>query len=241
MVVELIGYLASLMVAVSLLMVSFVKLRVVNLVGSLSFVTYGALIGSIPILAANLFIVFVNIYHLARIFRSDVSGFDYVPVDERKRGQLEDFVQRYLGDIVKHYPDFSMQQLDEAFEKGGVYLAVKDLRAQGFAFWLPIPDPENLSDAELSKVFDYVHKELYPDRSVYLPVDYVTKKYRDLGLHRRLHNRLTKELDMNVQFVVAVNHKGHRRHDSFLKSSGYKPEKQFEGRTVYAKSLADTM
>lgn len=241
MIVELIGYFASFMVAISLLMVSFVKLRIVNLVGSLSFVTYGALIGSIPILAANLFIVFVNIYHLGRIFRSDVSGFDYVPVDERKRGQLEDFVQRYLGDIVKHYPDFSMEQLDEAFNRGGVYLAVKDLRVQGFAFWLPVPDPQELSDPELSEIFDYVRKELYPERSVYVPVDYVTRKYRDLGLHRRLHNRLTKELDMGVQFVVATNHRGHRKHDTFLKHSGYKLEKSFTRRMLYAKSLADTM
>lgn len=238
MIVELIGYFASALVAISLLMVSFVKLRVLNLIGAVSFVTYGVLIGSVPILAANLFIAFVNIYHLLRIFRSDVSGFDYVPVDERKRGQLEDFVQRYLEDIVKHYPDFSMQQLDDAFEKGGVYLAVKDLRVQGFAFWLPVPDPAETSDPELTKIFDYVHEELYPDRTVWVPVDYVTRKYRDLGLHKRLHNRLTKELDMGVQFVLAINQKGDRKHDSFLKRSGHQLEKTFNRRKLYVKSLA---
>ncbi|MFP4300625.1 MAG: hypothetical protein ACLFPW_12370 [Spirochaetaceae bacterium] len=238
MMVELIGYFASAMVAISLLMVSFVKLRVLNLLGAVSFVTYGALIDSAPILAANFFIAMVNIYHLVRIFRSDVSGFDYVPVDERKRGQLEDFVQRYLEDIVKHYPDFSVQQLDDAFEKGGVYLAVKDLRVQGFAFWLPIPDTAEVSNRELTSIFDYVHKELYPDRTVWVPVDYVTRKYRDLGLHKRLHDRLTKELDMGVQFVLAINHKGDRRHDTFLKHSGHKLEKTFEKRMLYVKSLA---
>ena len=238
MIVELIGYFASFMVAISLVMVSFIKLRVLNLIGAVSFVTYGLLINSIPIVAANAFIVLVNVYHLARILRSDISGFDYVPVDERKRGQLEDFVQRYLEDIVKHYPDFSMQQLDDAFEKGGVYLAVKDLRVQGFAFWLPIPDPAEVSDPDLTRVFDYVHSELYPERTVWVPVDYVTRKYRDLGLHKRLHNRLTKELDMGVQFVLAINHKGNRRHDSFLKHSGHKLEATFDKRMLYVKSLA---
>jgi len=238
MVVELVGYFASVMIAVSLLMVSFVKLRVLNLIGSVSFVIYSLAIGSLPVLLTNGFITLINVYHLLRIFRSDVSGFDYVPVDERKRGQLEDFVQRYLEDIVKHYPDFSMQQLDDAFDKGGVYLAVKDLRVQGFAFWLPVPDPSNCSDPELSKVFDYVHRELFPDRSVYVPVDYVTRKYRDLGLHKRLHDRLTKELEMGVQFVLAINHEGHRKHDSFLKGSGHKLEKSFDKRKLYVKSLA---
>ena len=238
MIVELIGYFASFMVAISLVMVSFVKLRVLNLIGALSFVTYGVLIGSIPILAANAFIALVNIYHLGRILRADVSGFDYVPVDERKRAQLEDFVQRYLEDIIRHYPDFSMQQLDDAFDKGGVYLAVKDLRVQGFAFWLPIPDPAETADPELTRIFDYIYRELYPERSVWVPVDYVTRKYRDLGLHKRLHNRLTKELEMGVQFVLAINHKGHRKHDSFLKHSGHKLEKTFDNRMLYVKSLA---
>lgn len=238
MIVELIGYFASFMVAISLLMVSFMKLRLLNLVGAAAFVTYGLLINSIPIVAANLFIAMINIYHLARILRSDVSGFDYVPVDEAKRGQLEDFVQRYLSDIIRHYPDFSIQQLDDAFDRGGVYLALKDLRVQGFAFWVPVPRPEELSDPEMSAIFDYVHSALYPDRSVYVPVDYVTRKYRDLGLHRRLHNRLTKELDMGVQFVIAISHEGHRNHDSFLKSSGHKLQKSFKRRKLFVKSLA---
>ncbi|MFP4330018.1 MAG: hypothetical protein ACOC28_05105 [Alkalispirochaetaceae bacterium] len=238
MIVELIGYFASFMVAVSLLMVSFVKLRLLNLIGSAAFVTYGVLISSIPIVAANLFIALINIYHLTRILRSDVSGFDYVPVDWRKRGQLEEFVQRYLPDIVKHYPDFSMQQLDDAFERGGVYLAVKDLRVEGFAFWLPVPRPEELSDPEMSAIFDYVHGALYPDRSVYVPVDYVTRRYRDLGLHKRLHKRLTKELAREIQFVLAISHEGHRNHDSFLNSSGHKLQKSFKRRKLYVKSLA---
>ena len=241
MIVELIGYFASFMVAISLVMVSVVKLRVLNLVGAVSFVIYGAFINSIPILAANGFIVLVNIYHLARILGADTSGFDYVPVDERKRGQLEDFVQRYLQDIKKHYPDFSMDQLDDAFSKGGVYLAVKDLRVQGFAFWLPTPLPQEISDPELTKMFDYVQRELYPDRSVFVPVDYVTRKYRDLGLHRRLHNRLTKELDMSVQFVLAVSYKGHRKHEGFLKRSGHKLEREFDRRKLYVKSLVDSV
>ena len=45
---ELIGYLASFLVAISLLMVSIVKLRLINLAGSIVFIIYGFLHRFIP-------------------------------------------------------------------------------------------------------------------------------------------------------------------------------------------------
>ncbi|PZQ47900.1 MAG: uroporphyrinogen decarboxylase, partial [Phenylobacterium zucineum] len=49
-VVEVVGYLASILVVASLAMTSVVRLRVVSLVGSVVFVAYGALLPSIPII-----------------------------------------------------------------------------------------------------------------------------------------------------------------------------------------------
>jgi hypothetical protein len=47
-VVELIGYLASALIVLSLLMASVLKLRVINLVGAVVFTLYGLLIDSVP-------------------------------------------------------------------------------------------------------------------------------------------------------------------------------------------------
>ena len=67
---EMLGYAASVFVAVSLMMRSLVKLRVINLIGSVLFTTYGLIIGAYPVAVVNAFIVVVNIYYLQQSFKA---------------------------------------------------------------------------------------------------------------------------------------------------------------------------
>ena len=61
--IELIGYAASIMVAISLMMRSLKRLRVINLVGCVLFVGYGLSVGAYPVVAVNGFIAIVNVYY----------------------------------------------------------------------------------------------------------------------------------------------------------------------------------
>jgi hypothetical protein len=63
---EFLGYLASTLVAISLMMRSLTKLRVINLSGSLLFTVYGFSIGAYPVAVLNAFIVLVNIFYLQK-------------------------------------------------------------------------------------------------------------------------------------------------------------------------------
>jgi hypothetical protein len=65
---ELLGYSASVLVALSLSMRSLLKLRVINLSGAMLFTVYGLVIGALPVAALNFFIVLVNIYYLYQMF-----------------------------------------------------------------------------------------------------------------------------------------------------------------------------
>lgn len=65
-VVEGLGYLASVLVAISFLMKSINKLRFVNLVGSICFVIYAIAIHAIPVALINLFTVCINVYYLTK-------------------------------------------------------------------------------------------------------------------------------------------------------------------------------
>jgi hypothetical protein len=67
---EWLGYLASLIVLISLLMNSILKLRWINLLGSSIFSLYGFLIGALPVGFMNLGIALINIYHLIKIYHS---------------------------------------------------------------------------------------------------------------------------------------------------------------------------
>jgi hypothetical protein len=68
---DVIGYVASVLVAVSLMMSNIVRLRVLNLLGALTFVTYGALIEAWPVAFMNTFIVGINIWYLVQMRRKE--------------------------------------------------------------------------------------------------------------------------------------------------------------------------
>ncbi|MDF2857623.1 MAG: hypothetical protein K0Q87_3474 [Neobacillus sp.] len=64
--VECLGYLASVLVAISFLMKSINKLRFVNMLGSICFAVYAIAIDAIPVALINLFTVCINVYYLTQ-------------------------------------------------------------------------------------------------------------------------------------------------------------------------------
>ena len=80
--VELLGYLASALIVLSLLMASLFKLRVVNLIGAIVFTAYGLLIDSLPVVLTNASIVVIDVFYLTRMFRAraDEAYFEVIEV-----------------------------------------------------------------------------------------------------------------------------------------------------------------
>jgi hypothetical protein len=106
--VELIGYLASALIVLSLLMASVLKLRVINLAGATVFTVYGVLIGSWPVILTNAAIVVIDVYYLVVMLRDrarrgyfEVVG---VPTDSPI---LRRFVAFHLDDIRRFQPSFA--------------------------------------------------------------------------------------------------------------------------------------
>ncbi len=101
---ELVGYLASALVVISLAMTSVVRLRVISLAGSIAFVAYGLLIDSIPIIVTNASIAALNIWFLSRELggRRDL-GATVVPPDSPF---LADFLAHHAGDIRTFQPEW---------------------------------------------------------------------------------------------------------------------------------------
>lgn len=235
-IAELFGYIASFFVAISLVMSSFLWLRVLNLIGAVSFVIYGSMLGSIPVVITNSFITIIDIYYLIQMFRPDLNGVSYVPIGPEKRGQLDDFVAHYLDDVLRFFPDFSIARIDECFDAGGqAFLAMKDLRLVGFTLVYPVPLPERADSEELRKLYSYVHSELFPDRSAIVPVDYIIKKYRGLGLVHRLYRTIEKEASFS--FLLAPVRKGEERHRRFLKQHGFTLKKELPGYELFAMAM----
>ncbi len=68
--IEWVGYAASFMIAISLLMADVIKLRMLNTVGCLLFVIYGFIVGAYPVAVANLAIILINLYHLYKLYNT---------------------------------------------------------------------------------------------------------------------------------------------------------------------------
>jgi hypothetical protein len=101
---ELVGYAASVLIAVSLMMTSLLRLRLINVAGSAVFSVYGLLIGAYPVAALNGFIVLVNGIHLAKIFRAK-EYFQLLPLKPDSQ-YLPYFLKFYRQEIQRILPDF---------------------------------------------------------------------------------------------------------------------------------------
>lgn len=101
-ILEWIGYIASVVVAVSLMMVSIVKLRWLNLFGSTVFSFYGFAIGAYPVGVLNLFIALVNIYYLKGIY-SRKEAFKIISI-QSDSPYLKYFLNFYGNEIEKFFP-----------------------------------------------------------------------------------------------------------------------------------------
>ncbi|HET7228681.1 MAG TPA: hypothetical protein VFJ16_01630 [Longimicrobium sp.] len=102
---EMLGYLASVLVAVSLMMSRILRLRVINLVGSLAFAIYGALIGAYPVAAVNAFICVINVWYLSRMLRAK----EYFRILEVEPGSqyVRYFLDFHADDIRRFEPEFT--------------------------------------------------------------------------------------------------------------------------------------
>jgi hypothetical protein len=65
--VEALGYTASVIVLISLLRESAMRLRVINLVGALTFTVYGLLVDALPVALVNFLIAGIDLWHLRRL------------------------------------------------------------------------------------------------------------------------------------------------------------------------------
>jgi GNAT superfamily N-acetyltransferase len=102
---ELIGYVASALVAISLMMRSILRLRLINLMGSMTFTVYGFVIGAYPVAAVNLFIVFINLYYLRAMLRTE--EFFRLLEEAPDSPYLQDFLHFHAREIQRFQPGFA--------------------------------------------------------------------------------------------------------------------------------------
>ncbi|BBM82634.1 hypothetical protein [Candidatus Uabimicrobium amorphum] len=166
MLEEFIGYAASILVAVSLMMSSILKLRIINLVGAITFVVYGLMLPAYPVAFVNFLIVCINVYYLVQVLFA--KEYFYILNTTYTEQYTQHFLNFHSEDIQKFYPQLSL-------DKEKDYLSFFVLR--------------NTVPAGL------ILLEEHQDR-LHVILDYVVPQYRDFKIGHFFYNKncFTKEL-----------------------------------------------
>jgi GNAT superfamily N-acetyltransferase len=191
---EWVGYLASALILISLLMSSIIKLRWINLTGSLIFCIYGFLIGALPVGISNLAIMGINIYYLIRIY-SAKDYFTIMPI-EKGSAYLDYFLSYYKTDIEKYFPAGEISFLEDGIQ----LFILRNLVPAGIfmALW-------------------------QPENSLLVKLDFAIPEYRDFKIGRYLfEERKQYFLAMGVDTIQsrATN----KMHEKYLRKMGFEKQ-----------------
>ena len=177
-IIEMVGYIGSVLVAISLTMSSIVKLRILNLVGAMIFSTYGFIIGALPVGFLNGFIALVDLYYIIEI----VSTKEYFRVLELQLNSeyLSYFLKFHEKEIKKFVPSF-------------VYTPNENYHAM---FVLRDAVPAGVVIAEYLK-----------DNIIYIRLDFAVAGYRDFKMGKYVFADIFKKRNVKKIFSDPGNSK----------------------------------
>jgi hypothetical protein len=208
MTATLIGYLASLLLALSLIVTNELRFRWFNLFGCIAFIVYGVLIGAFPVLLTNAMLLLINLFYLLKIYRA-TEAFDLVAIEPDSE-IVARFLSFYRKDIISFFPQF---------DPGAVTAPVCFIVLRNMAIAnLFMADKKEQGIAEVL-------------------LDYTTPKYRDYKAATYIFERERQRLQAAGIDELIYTQPVHARHAAFLHKTGFK-KAQVAGQTRYIKALA---
>ena len=177
-ILQIVGYFSTLLILISFLMTSVLKLRLVNLVGSAIFVVFAFLTKSYPTAIMNVGLCIINIYFIIRLLRYKRLT-TALPI-ERDNAYLQEFLRFYREDILKYFPSLDAD--------------IKDAEGAWFVYY--DMDPVSLL---LGKKQD--------DGALEVRLDYSIPKYRDSSVGRFFHSYLLKDQGFRALEVRSATEK----------------------------------
>ena len=201
------GYLASVLLAIGLLVNNDLKFRWLNTGGNVAFITYGVILGAVPIILTNSLLLAINVYYLYKIYnrqeRFELLGFE-------NGGILVDrFLDFYKADIAHYFPGFRREQLDNQLN----FVVLRDLVIANIFSVAPGVD----GNAEVI-------------------INYTVPKYRDFKVGRFIFDREKQYLLSKGVTTVFYRTVANKNHEKFLRVNGFATQ-QLQGETVLARQL----
>lgn len=201
------GYLASLLLALGLMVNNDFKFRWLNTGGNIAFIIYGAVIGAVPVILTNCLLLSINVVFLYRIYNRQ----EHFELLEFSSGGIlvDRFLSFYQKDIARYFPNFRREQME-----GNLNFVV-------------------LRDLVIANIFS---ARTDAEGRAEVILNYTVPKYRDFKVGSFIFDTEKEFLlskQVNKVFYRQVDNKQHRK---FLKISGFSMQ-DIKGQTFLCRDI----
>ena len=195
LLVEIIGYIASAFVLLSVMMRSIVKLRWYLLIGNIFYVIYGVMINAMPVMLLNAINGILNIYFLYQAHKQ-YGDFEIIHISPDEN-IVKYFINHFKNDIKKFFPDFENLRSDE-----DNYILMKDNAIVGLFSFKHVE-----SDVDIS--IDYVtptDRDLKPAKFLFYKSEFfkIDKTVFFESADFIIDKRMSKNLKLNFLYNYTV-------------------------------------
>lgn len=209
--IQILGYAASLIVFISLMMKSLAKLRVLNAAGSLLFVVFALATDSLPTAFLNLGIVVIDVFYFIRMTRVK-DNFEIMTVQKD-------------NEIVRRFYRINKKELDALFGEASF------VKSEKIALFFRNDDIAGL--LAYSSVVLPQSDSSVPESAAEILIDFVVPKYRDFAVGRHF---FVKDVSFWKEqgYSCLLSSVPDKRHIPYLERLGFERQNDF---TVWKKSL----
>lgn len=189
-ILEIIGYIGSALIVISMMMTSVLRLRVVNILGCVIALAYALAVKAYPVAFLNGFLIVVNAVKTIQLFRVEKN---YTLIESSGAAGLPKYLtEKYNDDILNFFPDFKGLSDDDT-----VFILMNGDAATGIT---------------AGKIDE--------QKNFHITIDYTTPAYRDNSAGLFLFNEIAKRGCKKAVFETSSkNHETYMYKIGFVKIS----------------------
>ena len=191
-IVPMLGYAASILLAISLLVTNDIKFRWLNTWGCVCFIVYGIFIHAFPIILTNSILFLINLFYLIKIYNAK-EDFELI---EFKGGEklVYKFLSFYKEDIAKYFPSYFHEENADNLQ----FVVLRDLVIA------------NIFVARLDN-----------NGGAMVELNYTVPKYRDYKVGEFIFNSEQKFLISKGVRSIIYKVVSNKQHERFIKVMGF--------------------
>ncbi len=201
------GYLASVLLAFSLIVTNDIRFRWLNSLGCVAFIVYGIALSAFPIIFTNSLLLGINLYYLIKIYNT-TENFDLLEFNKDDL-IIRKFLFHYRKDIKNYFPEYSIDESGDQLR----FVVLRDLVIA------------NIFAAHITS-----------DGTAFVKINYTLEKFRDFKVGKFIFEKENNYLFSKGVKQIAYKSVDNKNHLRFLKIMGFE-KKIIDGVECYVKIL----